>query len=122
MALDCGSNLALLDAIFTSAPLGLAFIDRDLSGPRQAKKDAEGRRVRVGAFRPLSANEPHTIEAEIASLTIGDKSTGGVSACHRVVTNFDEASLIGLVGALWRPRRTTAGASALFSSEIRGLR
>ena len=30
MALDCGSNLALLDAIFTSAPLGLAFIDRDL--------------------------------------------------------------------------------------------
>ena len=30
MALDCGSNLALLDAIFASAPLGLAFIDRDL--------------------------------------------------------------------------------------------
>src|ERR1700676_2026722 len=30
MALDSASNLALLDAIFVSAPLGLAFIDRDL--------------------------------------------------------------------------------------------
>lgn len=46
-------------------------------GPRRGKKDAQGRRVSTSAFRGLSTNEPHTIEAEIASLSLTNKKVDG---------------------------------------------
>jgi PAS domain S-box-containing protein len=130
MALDCRSNLALLDAIFASAPLGLAFIDRDLRYVRvnQLLADMNGvsREAHVGkrprellpdvhldAFedtwrRILATGEPELgVELSGETAAVPGKRRRWINDCYPVELDGERVGIVAMVRDVTAEREAT---------------